>query len=469
MRKGLDTKLAAVVLALVVLSCTKEITIEFVVPEKEDEEQTVTEPEKPDDEDGQEENERENHQETGGEEPPQRIEGMVFFEDPAFKAAVLEQYDSDGDGELSQDDEALRVVNLDVSGRGITSLVGMEDMHNLQTLDFSGNDVKEVDFSPYPNFIHLREANGSGNPNLARVDVGPYGDRKWSHCATLTFICDHGVSYEATFPEYHSEDFSYNDFRCLEEHSRGRGAYIIFELDGYVDKDWENGIPERLTRELTDELFSLPPLCEFRDCFDIYLSEKVSPSLQMRSEQEASNPRLGEFISEAESANRYCLTINVTNNWGISEADPFSFYREGWSDDVTFFPRQMWLSGFTDGMKAIVHECGHAIGGLTDQYDQYGQLRVSENFTYDSDPKAAPWSMFFSLENYKDRVGFHERNGGYYPSPTSIMDKHNSCKWFDSPSRYALWYNCHLIAGLPMASVWEDFLEYDRVNDGIPY
>ena len=57
MRKGLDTKLAAVVLALVVLSCTKEITIEFVVPEKEDEEQTVTEPEKPDDEDGQEENE----------------------------------------------------------------------------------------------------------------------------------------------------------------------------------------------------------------------------------------------------------------------------------------------------------------------------------------------------------------------------------------------------------------------------
>ncbi len=402
------------------------------------------------------------------EDPPQRIEGMVWFEDRALKAAVLEKYDSDGDGELSLE-EALRVRDLDVSGRGITSLVGLEEMHNLERLDFSRNDVLVADFSAYPNFIHLREADGSFNPNLERVDLGPYGDPRYAHCVTLTWKCDRTIYTDATFQEYHSEDFSWDELRILEEHTRGKGAYIVFEFDGYVDKDWQCGIPERLAGTLTDELFSLPPLDVFRDCFDVYLSEKVSPSLQRRSAPEASNEKLGVLIAEAEATGRYCLTINVTNNYGATQAEPFSVYGEPWGEVTKIFPRQMWLSGYVDGMQAIVHEAGHALGGLVDQYELYGGLRSAENFTYDSNPDAAPWSPFFDLERYRGRVGFYARNGGYYPSPESIMSKHHSCRFFDSPSRYALYYNCLLVAGLPLQDAWEEFLEYDRVNEVIPY
>ena len=65
-------------------------------------------------------------------------DGMVQFDDAAFKKAVLEMHDTDGDGDLSIK-EAEAIEHLDVSGKDIRNLNGVGPMRNLRSLDFRNN------------------------------------------------------------------------------------------------------------------------------------------------------------------------------------------------------------------------------------------------------------------------------------------------------------------------------------------
>ena len=70
----------------------------------------------------------------------------VIFEDENFKAYCIENFDSDGDGEVSYA-EAKVVTYIDVYNKGISSLKGIEHFINLTYLNCYSNQLTSLDMS----------------------------------------------------------------------------------------------------------------------------------------------------------------------------------------------------------------------------------------------------------------------------------------------------------------------------------
>ena len=91
---------------------------------------------------------------------------VVEFDDANFKAYCIENYDLDGDGELTATEAGL-VTRLDLYNKDIASLKGMEYMSNLETLDFGKNQVSSLDTSHNPALVKI----GCYNNILTSIDV----------------------------------------------------------------------------------------------------------------------------------------------------------------------------------------------------------------------------------------------------------------------------------------------------------
>lgn len=113
----------------------------------------------------------------------------VEIADPAFKAALLEAYDADGDGILSTK-EAAAVTRIEVPGKGIRSMgelnahfrsvtwldcsdnalaeLDVAELTRLTHLDCSGNQLSTLDIQ---NLQSLVEFDATGNPDLAEIYV----------------------------------------------------------------------------------------------------------------------------------------------------------------------------------------------------------------------------------------------------------------------------------------------------------
>lgn len=72
---------------------------------------------------------------------------LVDISDDAFLAALIERgVDADGDGKISTE-EAEAVLTLDVRGKQISDLTGIEDFINLNTLDCMDNRLSNLDIT----------------------------------------------------------------------------------------------------------------------------------------------------------------------------------------------------------------------------------------------------------------------------------------------------------------------------------
>ena len=91
---------------------------------------------------------------------------IVEFKDATFKAYCVENYDADGDGEISAL-EALSITKIDVYGKDIASLQGIEYMTNLTVLDFGKNRVSSLDVSHNPALTKI----GCYSNELTSIDV----------------------------------------------------------------------------------------------------------------------------------------------------------------------------------------------------------------------------------------------------------------------------------------------------------
>ena len=96
---------------------------------------------------------------------------LITIPDPVFKTCLIENYDSDGDGEISRN-EALSVTSITVYTENITSLQGLEYFTNLTDLSCgilynSWNSAGKMFFVNGPvNHSHLSELDLSKNINL---------------------------------------------------------------------------------------------------------------------------------------------------------------------------------------------------------------------------------------------------------------------------------------------------------------
>lgn len=74
---------------------------------------------------------------------------VISFGDPLFKAYCVEDFDSDGDGEITED-EAKAVTTISASMLNISSLIGIEYFSNLESIDVSFNKLETLDLSHSP-------------------------------------------------------------------------------------------------------------------------------------------------------------------------------------------------------------------------------------------------------------------------------------------------------------------------------
>lgn len=90
----------------------------------------------------------------------------VDFEDANFKAYCVENFDTDGDDEISLDEAAV-VTCINVNSKGLSSLAGIENFPNLTSLNCSNNQLTNIDLS---NNLNLETLSCNSN-QLSGLDV----------------------------------------------------------------------------------------------------------------------------------------------------------------------------------------------------------------------------------------------------------------------------------------------------------
>ena len=118
------------------------------------------------------------------------------FTDSAVCEVLASQADADGDGKLSRE-EAGAVETLDLSGKGITSVEGLECLTGLKSLNVSGATITSLDAS---HFKMLETLDASDCESLAELNLGDITTLK-SLDITDTQIKDLNVSAQAGLQE----------------------------------------------------------------------------------------------------------------------------------------------------------------------------------------------------------------------------------------------------------------------------
>lgn len=100
---------------------------------------------------------------------------VIDFEDPIFKSYCVDRFDANGDGEISIL-EAENITNVNCSGKGVSSLAGLEACANLETLDCSNNSISTIRL---PRLTKLETLHCFGNP-ISELDLT--GCITFRHC-----------------------------------------------------------------------------------------------------------------------------------------------------------------------------------------------------------------------------------------------------------------------------------------------
>lgn len=79
---------------------------------------------------------------------------VINFPDKVFKKYLIDNFDKDGDGEISLT-EALTINKVLCSRKGIISIAGIEYLPNLEVLDCSRNEIGNIDISENKKLKHL--------------------------------------------------------------------------------------------------------------------------------------------------------------------------------------------------------------------------------------------------------------------------------------------------------------------------
>ena len=111
----------------------------------------------------------------------------VHFEDDNFKAYCVKNFDLDGDRRISKN-EALFITLINVSSDNIESLVGIEEMANLQELDCNGTQINSQEYAGKLTSLDVSKnvklaTLGCGGNSLTNLDVSNCIELKILYCA----------------------------------------------------------------------------------------------------------------------------------------------------------------------------------------------------------------------------------------------------------------------------------------------
>ena len=249
----------------------------------------------------------------------QKVWDAIDIPDANFKAALVEKFDKDGDGEISRE-EADAVEQISVSNKGIKSMEGIQNFRNIFLLDCSFNDLSSIDLKDNPNlnilsiahnsfsgidlskvslstFIcfdnNLKTIDLSAQTNLRSISCGrnPLTTLNLSNCyKNMEFIDAVGCQslteiYIRKGQTIKSKDIPSNTIikylvpdgtvTLLQQHTVGRGIKFIIMGDGYLSSSlaYGNGSKSKFDTwadRAMEAIFAEEPYKTFRNRFDVY-------------------------------------------------------------------------------------------------------------------------------------------------------------------------------------------------------
>ena len=229
-------------------------------------------------------------------------EGYIKFADRAFRNACLPQVDTDGDGKISFN-EAEAITALDVRGKGIKDITGVECFRNIKELDFRDNSVEHADM--LTNLPKLHSLDMEGNP-LKTFDVSGC-QFVFSRCRFDTRIvssqkvfepkykvryaqvnvsaqCDpgrHGAQVGPVETVYSDGPATDNTVRLLRTHTKGPGYPMVISGVQLIDRELKDGNYKRMVDVVVNTIcngaMKLKP-SEYAEYIDFFYTEYASPS-----------------------------------------------------------------------------------------------------------------------------------------------------------------------------------------------
>lgn len=300
---------------------------------------------------------------------------------------------------------------------------------------------------------------------------------------------------EAEFGEFQTETHE----NMIQKASVGRGIDLVFLGDAFTAKMIDDGLFDQAVNKAVEAFFSVAPMSDFKDHFNIYslavpsVSSSYSPGSITALDcwygdgttVGGNDSKCRDYTVSLVSKGRIddAVTIVLMNSEryaGTSYLYPPSSgqYGRGWA--VSYIPLCYDPDDFTF---LIRHEAiGHSFAKLADEnlIEANGEIPSSlisdikakekygwwSNVDFTADPSAVKWAPFISDERYaSERVGVYKGGWGYWtgiwtPTWRSIM-KGNSDE-FNAPSREAIWKRVMSLSNGPgWTPTYEAFVEYD--------
>lgn len=285
----------------------------------------------------------------------------------------------------------------------------------------------------------------------------------------------------------------------IQEASVGAGIDLVFLGDAFTSEMIEDGLFDKAVEDAVKAFFSIAPVSDFKDYFNIYSVSLPSVSGEYSENSDTAfdcwwgdgasvggnDDLCRHYTLKAISSDRIddALTIVLMNSERYAGTtymySPSSGQgSSGWA--VSYIP----LCARRNDFRFLVrHEAvGHGFAKLADEYayqengtipqETVSKIQSKErygwwqNIDFTDVPADLKWAQFIADKRYAgEQVGAYEGGYGYWngiwvPTAESLMRGDHD--FFNPPSRMAVW---NRIGSLAYGSIWdpsyEDFVSYD--------
>lgn len=229
-----------------------------------------------------------------------RPENLVDFKCEALKAALVERFDSDYDGEISTD-EALAVEEIDICDKGVTDLTGIGAFKKAWKLDARDNDI--VDATDVKGMRQLYWLDLKGNHNLRTFDITgctiyfEHLDFEVTENLKYYLLKNQVQKEPLTIPHTSREVAKYfhrvtdtrqttdwsrhNELTLIREHTKGEGIPVVMYSFSMLDEDVNDGSLFRMLTDLMELAFfdeeNCPENYSIREYVDFYIYSHLRP------------------------------------------------------------------------------------------------------------------------------------------------------------------------------------------------
>ena len=425
-----------------------------------------------------------------------------------YKVTVLVLEDEivayqNGAGDNYEHNDVVRLALTDIAG----DAVSVKEDNTVWIANYVGNVPSHCDTDNLRVLVYVEKPYGSRGlvTTVQNVDYLSWYDMYVDNCRSGNVGKSVVLQYadDVISEMYQSTDYSADGrVKVLQEASVGNGIDIVLMGDAFSDRLIADGTYDDVMMTAYQKFFEVEPYKSFRDMFNVYSVDVVSPNETFYGETAFScwfgdgthvggnDNKVFRYAQNAISAQRMDEALIIVMMNSPSYAGTCYMYYGNATDcgsgvSVSYFP----IGTDDEQLAQVLHHeaAGHGFAKLADEYayESYGRITPDEQASYEgmrpygwwknvdftNDPSKVKWAGFLSDSRYAyDGLGVFEGGCTYWsgvwrPTEYSIM-RHNT-GGFNAPSREAIYYRIHKLAyGSAWEYDYEEFVRYDERNRG---